>query len=183
MAWAEPSECLILSEPDCDMAEVLRRSMEAQGARTIDIRATTGAGLDALREACCHRTGVNALAAFHPLEAAALALAIQRPVDRLALFCGGRSLLEGADARLARFVRRNLSLCAADLLCADPLPRDVGTLRRLLPRPASVACVNGAKGGWTECEFSVKNAICDFLWSAGQSKSLAENAEMCIIYK
>ena len=132
----------------------------------------------------CARRAVKAVAAFGEACLPALALAIQLPVDRLALMFPRSNA--SRDRRLARFVRRNLSLCSADTLC-------LGVDEGLLPRaarwmPHGSHLWLDAEGleenaPWTKCEFSVKNAICGFLQLGVHSKLLAENPEMCIIYR
>ena len=133
----------------------------------------------------CARSGVKAVAAFGDACLPALALGIQLPVDRLALLFP--RLDATRERRLMRFVRRNLSLCGADTLCMGVdetgfLPRAA----RWMPHGSHLWLdARGAEvdAPWTKCEFSVKNAICGFLLRGVHSKLLAENPEMCIIYR
>lgn len=131
--------------------------------------------------------------------AAALALAVQLPVDRLALIdptfappTGGagedRARLR-AVRRLGRFALGNLPLCAADVLLAchaghrppralerGDLSRHSRVLRLELP---------GRNGDelFTNRENPEKQAISHFLQAGEWPKPLAQNPEMCIMYR
>ena len=137
---------------------------------------------------------------------AALALAEQLPVDRLALIEPPEALhtfprpgprAPGDPAlskrrrqvrRLNAFARRNLSLCVADVLVAEK--PDAAFARRLwegglrdhsrvvrLAIPGEIGRVL-----YTNCENMAKRAIIDFLRAGVLPKELAQNPEMCIIY-
>ncbi len=132
----------------------------------------------------CARRSVKAVAAFGAGCLPALALAVQLPVDRLALVDATPSET-GEDRRLSRFARRNLALCGAEILWAGRA--EDAMWRRLLCRlPGRIACLDACdraeNGPLPKCEFSVKNAVCGFLQAGVHSKLLAENPEMCIIY-
>ena len=184
MPWTkDDGGYLIIAEPGCASADALACFLKERSAAPTLIHADAPNALDALRDACRDRAGLDGLIAFHPLTSAALALAIQRRVDRLVLVCGRRPIAEGAAPGMRRFVGRNLPLCAADVLCVDAAPGDLRRLRRLIT--GSVREMSGAAVDFEgpECEFSVKTAICDFILGESLRNSLAENAEMCIIYR
>lgn len=123
---------------------------------------------------------------------AALALAEQLPVERLALIEPEASLIPRLRLldpveRLNAFARRNLSLCVSDALVTERA-RERGAMRlreggfcahaRLL----RLACEGKSdKELYTICENTLKTAITHFLRAGDLPKNLAENAEMCII--
>ncbi len=137
--------------------------------------------------------------------AAALALSVQLPVERLVLIDpvlmpGSPRALSRAQSdrwhensgpvrRLARFARRNLFLCASEILVVERdsvpsgFPDRTGSLSpcsrltRLCLRRKSAGemCING--------ENTVNQAISGFLKTGELPKPLAENPEMCIIYE
>ena len=132
--------------------------------------------------------------------AAALALAEQLPVDRLALVDpllsirgtgrGGGAM--SADARVLRriaaFARRNLSLCVSDTLIVET-GADCVDCRRLADALSTHCRVErirfDVKTGeklYKIREIEVKQAISRFLQAGERQKPLAENPEMCIIY-
>ena len=137
---------------------------------------------------------------------AALALAEQLPVDRLALLfpeerperkklirrCGGErkrfSALVRQIMRMSAYARRNLSLCVSDVLIVE---RGNGRAWRALKNGG--ICANSRvtrieymgdcdKNLCINREMGLKTAISRFLQSGELPKSLAENPEMCIIY-
>lgn len=151
--------------------------------------------LHALRQAC-----PSTVVAARGLGCgAALALAAQLPVERLALIEPRVALPKRIEThmpaslgrqlrRLCLFARRNLSLCVCDALIVEgPRARQARALARaglgahcrVLRLEAmgvcdKLLCPNG--------EFDVKEAVSRFLWRGELPKSLAENPEMCIIY-
>ena len=138
---------------------------------------------------------------------AALALAEQLPVDRLALIspweradrkkmiqqCGGsREKRLGAlmrqIMRMSAYARRNLSLCVSDILIVER-----GNDRAWRALKNGGICANSRvtrieymgdcdKNLCINREMPLKAAISCFLQSGELPKSLAENPEMCIIY-
>jgi len=137
--------------------------------------------------------------------AAALALACQLPVDKLALIdpvAPDRPSLrripaEPPDAaalrrvlrRLAAFARRNLPLCVCDLLIVEHGPGPGGGgMRRAYGAPVNCRTQtlllpeHSGRELYTIREFEVKEAISRFLHPTEATKPLAENSEMCIIY-
>ena len=134
--------------------------------------------------------GLVAVAARGTGCAAALALAEQLPVDRLALVDPALSLPRGADrrgeaARLCAFARRNLSLVACDVLAVQTGAS--AALRRAWFSPRCrltwLSCPGEGDGEmYRKREIEVKQAISCFLQTGELPKSLAENPEMCIIY-
>ena len=183
MRRTDPAGYCVVSAPGDPRAKTLIGALEQRGTRVFGVRTTAEDALPALWEACGDRTGLEGLAAFQPCHMAALALAIQRRVDRLALVLDGLPMANGANSRLRNHVRRNLGLCASDVLLVEPVPADARRISRRVPGPVLSIIGEVGQDGWTECEFSVKCAICDFLLPDGSIKSLAENAEMCIIYR
>ena len=161
--------CLILDKGPGSVPRGLDKALTARYALK-ECRAGNGSeGFDLLRAACPNAREIDAVIAFGQLGQAALALAIQRTVKRLALVGpdvmhppnGGQS--RPADVRFRRFVRRNLALCTADVLCINLSPSDLSILRRGLGRAELPAYVIPEAGWRTECEFSVKNVISAFL--------------------
>ena len=137
--------------------------------------------------------------------AAALALAAQLPVERLALVDpdlspgrfgafarqSGRGacdpLLFTQICRLSDFARRNLALCVSDVLMIERgEDREARALRRGLSAHGRVFTLrlDGDFGDemYTVRENTVKQALSCFLCRGELPKTLAENAEMCIIY-
>lgn len=179
--------CLILTDERHRLkASALEAAMGLPGACTSWAGGPGGydAAQFAFQDRCGH-SAVKAVAAFGEACLPALALGIQLPVDRLALLFPRPDV--SPDRRLLRFVRRNLALCGADTLCVggkegNPLSRAA----RWMPHGDHLWLdARGAEESapWTKCEFSVKNAICGFLRMGVHSKLLAENPEMCIIYR
>ncbi len=126
---------------------------------------------------------------------AALALAEQLPVDRLALVAPlqermrGRKPLARTFNRIALFARQNLSLCVSDVLIVEAAGSRAG--RKLvslgLGAHSRVSMLEmAAETGpelYTICENTLKTAITDFLRDGELPKDLAQNREMCIIYE
>lgn len=120
----------------------------------------------------------------------ALALAEQLPVDRLVLIAP--SLFPGRESgpalrRIAAFARRNLCLCASEVLAVKGEERPERALRpgRLAAQGRLIRMEMRADGDgklYTNREFDAKNAVSHFLRTGELPKSLAENPEMCIIY-
>ena len=151
--------------------------------------------LHALRQACAEAT----VAARGLGCGAALALAAQLPVERMALIEPRLALprrlersvpasLRRQVRRLCGFARRNLSLCVCDALIIEaPRGSEAFALTRAgLGAHGRVARLETAgireKVLCTNGEFNVKEAVSVFLRRGELPKSLAENAEMCIIY-
>ena len=126
---------------------------------------------------------------------AALALAEQLPVDRLALVeprlgrLRGRGTLARCFNRIALFARQNLSLCVSDVLIVQTGDTRAG--RKLvslgLGAHSRVARVElpaeTAPELYTICDNTLKTAVTDFLRGGDWPKDLAQNREMCIIYE
>ena len=123
---------------------------------------------------------------------AALALAGQLPVDRLALLTGvgpdgstENDSLAGPLRRIRAYARRGEALCVSDVLVvqAGDAPRH---LRLEYLAEALVNCrVCGVKlpsGTWANRKENIKMGFYRFLVDGVLPKSLAESAEMCIIY-
>ena len=126
---------------------------------------------------------------------AALALSEQLPVERLALMEPDLRVDASLPLRLARdlrrlsaFAMRNLTLCVSDALI---LERKTTRLGRRIAR--GVACSGRAahvafpdKSGpelYTICENTFSEAIFAHLRGKELPKNLAENPELCIIYR
>ncbi|MDO4866316.1 MAG: hypothetical protein Q4C10_07130 [Clostridia bacterium] len=154
---------------------------------------------DALQAARSGTGGASAVACGTGCGAA-LALAEQLPVERLALIDprpprrAAGSCADGAlyrrSVRLDRFARRNLALCVSDMLvigarqagpgCPQPAFMGAG---RFHGRLLSVEfCGGDANNLYTDCENVLKNGVYSFLQNGDFPKSLAEKSEMCIIY-
>ncbi len=125
--------------------------------------------------------------------AAALALAEQLPVERLALVEPTLRPVRTPKAiakplnRIARYAARNLSLCVSGtLIAARADDRDARIIARALWANCRVFRVNipgeTVPEMETICENGLKRAITDFLRGEELSKDLAQNPEMCIIY-
>ena len=139
--------------------------------------------------------GAAAILARGPGCMAALALAEQLPVERLALIAPQTGRLRGRGSlaryfnRIALFARQNLSLCVSDVLIIEAGNSRVG--RKLvwlgLGAHSRVAALEmPAETGpelYTICENALKTAITDFLRGGELPKDLAQNREMCIIYE
>ena len=125
--------------------------------------------------------------------AAALALAEQLPVERLALVDPAFRRLRAPKAlarpfnRMSYFAAQNLSLCVSDaLIVAGEDSRDARRIARALSAQCRVCHLQiPGEGGpemYTICENGLINAITDFLRGEDYPKDLAQNREMCIIY-
>ncbi len=198
--------CLVIDDPLAGEGTLsgLSSYIDASRLRVMPFRWTGGpqvhgalqAALHALRQAC---PAATVIAARGLGCAAALALAAQLPVDRLALIeprLTQTERREGAVStcferqlrRLCGFARRNLALCVSDVLVVEA-PRARGTLaltRTGLGAHARVTRLEATdvreKVLCTKGEFDVKEAVSHFLWRGELPKYLAENSEMCIIY-
>ena len=136
---------------------------------------------------------------------AALALAEQLPVERLALIepAGALEARRGArtpgretDAaerrqirRTCAFARRNLALCVSDALVIEggrsrgwQLLNDGGLSAHSRLCRLAIPAESG-EILFTNCENSPKRALIDFLAAGELPKDLAENREMCIMYR
>lgn len=131
---------------------------------------------------------------------AALALAEQLPVERLALIEPAEALVHNLNRlwrsdrrastvrRVGAFARRNLSLCVADALVIEGeqsegwrLLHDGGMAAhsRLIRLAIPADTVDNL---YTNCENALKRPVTGFLTAGELPKDLAENREMCIIY-
>ena len=123
---------------------------------------------------------------------AALALAEQLPVERLALIDPEPALKSRIPSlshpgRLYAFARRNLSLCVSDALVVEEASargarrlREGGFCAHARLTRLSLAGEMD-KELYTICENTLKTAITHFLRTGELPKELAENEEMCII--
>ena len=180
--------CLVLSYGRDREADAVAEALSGQFEVIRCTSAGGREGFDRIRTACAGAKALS-VAAFDGAGRAALALAVQRSVDRIALVTRHaepallQPEIESGERRLARFVRRNLALCAADILCIGLGRIDRRFLRSQLGERCLLLSADTGSSLWRECEDSVKNAICAFLQSPEPAKSLAQNSEMCIIYK
>ena len=129
---------------------------------------------------------VNALVGLGAGCDAALALAGQLPVDRLALLGPTDWRMGGPWARPLRrvreYARRGAVFCVADVLLmpgADMAPCQ--RLRRALCN-SRVTLFRPSEAALLKDKDILKTAILHFLRHGVLPKSLAENPEMCIIY-
>ena len=131
---------------------------------------------------------------------ALMALAEQLPLERLALIeprfttghrrgdfvMGSMSSRFRQLRRLERFARRNLALFAGELLLVCSGGDSGGSWTRGLSRHCRLTrlLIRGEYGDkmYKKREIVLKQAISCFLRTGDLPKSLAENAEMCIIY-
>ena len=132
--------------------------------------------------------GISAILAAGSGCDLAVALAGQLPVDRLALLnpldWAGRGGLSGQLDRIRRYAWRGADLCVADVLLLPGLhtpPELPGRWRRAL-RNSRLHLWEPAEEMWTNRKEVLKLAVLQFLLDGEPPKSLAENAEMCIIY-
>lgn len=131
--------------------------------------------------------------------AAALALAAQLPVERLALVDpllsparvrgGGPNARAASTERqvraIARYARRNLSLCACDMLVLQHARGERISRRDLSPYTRLTGLLfrgESREDLLNNREIMAKQALDGFLRTGDLPKSLAENPEMCIIY-
>ena len=119
---------------------------------------------------------------------AALALAGQLPVDRLALVTGsfGGEPPRGPRRRIRSYARRNAAFCVAEVLILQFGPAEGWLELEPLARALCNCRIHGVRlseAAWTNGKEQMKNALCGFLCAGVLPKSLAERAEMCIIYE
>lgn len=91
----------------------------------------------------------------------ALALAAQLPVERLALCHGEKPASCNRElARIAAFVRRNLSLIAAEILLVDVSAAQAQRLARRVSRHCEIRCMEGRQLGLEQLlgEWKLPNA-------------------------
>lgn len=131
---------------------------------------------------------VNGILAYGTGCDCALALAGQLPADRLALLYPldwqGGGPMERQLQRVRRYARRGAAFCVADVLIVPGLltARDLPErLRRALCN-SRVTLLKPPEALWTKGKDVLKTGILHFLRHGVLPKSLAENAEMCIIY-
>ncbi len=197
--------CLMIDDPSAGegMLPGLSSFVDAARLRVMpfrlsgepDVHAALQVALHALRQACPTAT----IAARGLGCGAALALAAQLPVERLALIEPRLAMTKRRDStiskdlvrqlrRLCGFARRNLALCTCDALIVEaPGARGAQALTRAgLDAHARVARLEVGdtreKVLYKNGEFDVKEAVSRFLCRGDLPKSLAENSEMCIIY-
>ena len=121
---------------------------------------------------------------------AALALAVQLPVDRLVLLdapvkAAYTGPLVRELRRISAYARKNRVFCVSDVLAlqadAEGFRFDFDALCRDMPNCRMTRlCVSGNM--WTNGKETLKTTIYHFLRDGVLPKSLAENPEMCIIY-
>lgn len=187
--------------------------LSACGARPFGYEWRPGAPLMDQLRTLLHRARVECGAASILARGtgcgAALALAEQLPVERLALIEPGEALRPFRSAhamgatratgvlcasdrrqlcRINAFARRNLSLCVSDTLVIEGERSD--GWRRLDEGGLSAhsrlyrLAIDAESGEimYTNCENALKRAIIAFLCAGDLPKDLAENREMCITY-
>ena len=189
--------CLLIEDtkPGTACLSGLRAAMEAAGMAVGEFRLTCAARLhERLQEAYYEvrrRCAAPTIAALGRAGCiAALALAEQLPAERIALIGGAnddaparRRSLPGPFERLRGFAMRNLTFCTADILLIEPEGVETALPARRLA---------AVRGRLTAASMTVEReralspqarlAVLNFLQSGELPKSLAENAEMCIIY-
>lgn len=191
--------CLLIEGTKPGMSDLsgLRLILNGYGILSETFRLTGGPDLHGrLQEAYYEirrRCAVPTIVAGRQACWAALALAEQLPADRLVLIDPGEAspgigidapiALRRSLSRLKRFAVNNLSFCTGDVLAIVGQPEAVPRLRRRMRaakgRLACVQIAGNAPGGMTG---AAADGVASFLVSGELPKSLAENAEMCIIY-
>ena len=132
--------------------------------------------------------GISAILAAGSGCDLAVALAGQLPVDRLALLnpleWQGRGGLSGSLDRIRRYAWRGADFCVADILLLPGLhtPPELPERWRRELRNSRVHLWEPAEELWTNRKEVLKLTVLQFLLGGKPPKSLAENAEMCIIY-
>lgn len=190
-----PVGCLIIDDPMSGENWLSGLSLPA-GLRAYPFAWRTGEGLLSSLQTLLQRArsecGTASILARGAGCAAALALAEQLPVERLALIeptfrpCAPKVLAKPLG-RIARYAARNLSLCVSDALIASREDqREAMRIARALSANCRV-CRLDIPGETvpemeTICENWLKRAITDFLRGEELPKDLAQNPEMCIIY-
>ena len=132
--------------------------------------------------------GISAVAAAGRGIDAALALAVQLPVDRLILIdLPHQRASIGPFARelrrISAYARRNRAFCVSDVLAiqVNGGDFDFGVLCRDMPN-SRITVLRTSMNMWTNGKETLKTTIYRFLRDGVLAKSLAENPEMCIIY-
>ena len=182
-AGSGPVGCLLIGRTM--RMRALQERLTARGVLTVsasgegDLLSAAQEGLVAARQ-----PGGACVAAEGELWAAALALAVQLSVERVALIAPtDRCALPGSDwnrqiERLKGFARRNLFFCVCDVLVMEG-EADARSARRLdlLCRRlcnARVHRVSLLDQRWTNCEFSPVEAVARFLRDGDFRISLAK---------
>lgn len=170
----EPVGCLLIGETDRGRMRALRERLNARGIVTVgtprreDLLAAAQEGLYAARG-----LGGACIAAEGELWAAALALAVQLSVERIALiaptdhFQQPKSDWEKQIERLKSYARRNLFFCVSDVLVleGEASGRSAKRIDLMCRRMcnARVRRVNLAGETWTNCKQSEIDAVAGFL--------------------
>ena len=113
---------------------------------------------------------------------AALALAEQLPVERLALIEARRREPAPRHRPNGALCPRNLSLCVSDALIVEAATRGAGADRAGACQASGRLCLRDRANCIQFVKMTLKTAIFAFLRTGELPKSLAENPEMCIIY-
>ena len=192
--------CLVIDGllPGEERLSGLSQFLGERGVRAEDFRWDGMPGLHRALQLAYQRVripremGISGIAASGMGCAAALALAVQLPVDRLLLVPGDdRRMLTDLRVglhrelhRLVAFARTNAAFCVADVLLlgtSDSLtPRRFDAARRLFC--SSRLCGAAVNDLWANGKNQIKWTAFRFLCDGVSIKSLAENPEMCIIY-
>ena len=188
--------CLMIDDPGLGenaLSELFSEEIEAY-AFDWKARESPLPALQDLLQAARRDCGEAAILARGLGCGAALALAEQLPVERLALIDPAPALTFqwiGSQKlnpvwRLNAYARRNLSLCVAEaLVVEDEAARGFRRLSEGAPQARlNRLALRGETGEkmYTFCENHLKKAITHFLRGKEWRKELAENEEMCIIY-
>ena len=194
MANAPDIGCLLIDDPlyAIDGLAGTAQALVRCGVRTEVFRWDGATGLHLALQRAYQRvrrdgslTGIVAMGAGCEC---ALALACQLPADRLVLLEPMRAQGAGATARQLRrirsFARRNAAFCVADVLAVPGPHTDADVLRRLEgDLNGRMTLLRARVELWTNRKEVLNLGIFHFLRDGVLPKSLAENPEMCIIYR
>lgn len=175
--------CLLIGETKRMAA--LKERLHDRGVSTLSA-AWTGSLLAAAQEGllAVRRPGGACVAAEGELWAAALALAVQLHVDRIALIAPTDRLKNSKDAlekqieRLKGYARRNLFFCVSDVLVLEGAgdPRSARRIDLLCRRLCNARVQRGMLDdqSWTNCKQLPLEAVVQFLVAGDCDFTLAK---------
>lgn len=194
MADARETGCLLIDDPLCDLGalDAVASALDGAGVRAEtfhwDGRGQLYPALQRAYQSVRRDAAINGIAALGAGCDCALALACQLPADRLVLM----EPMDWHDAgeagrqlrRIRAFAHRNAVFCVADALILPGPHTGAGLLRRLRHDLGGgrVTLFEGGVELWSNRKEVLNLGIIHFLREGVLPKSLAENAEMCIIY-
>lgn len=182
-AVRESVGCLLIGETK--RMQMLKESLTARGIETVravfggDVLASVQEGLQKVRG-----SGGVCIAAEGEYWPAALALAVQLCVDRIALIDPMDRCRDSKDEcgkqidRLRSFARRNLFFCVSEVLVMENA--DNPELEKQIDRMCKGLCnariqrVKVSEQRWTNCEFFPFETVARFLYAGEYMFSLAK---------